>query len=389
MKIASRIAAIAAASALFAACTPKQAEEPVLTKSGLDPKNFENVYQGDSTALYTLTNAKGMEVCVTNFGGRIVSIAVPDREGNFHDVVLGFDSIAAYYPENNASDFGAAIGRYANRIKGGSFVLDGDTAKLPQNNFGHCLHGGTDMGTLGWQYRVYNAQQPNDSTLVLTIEDADGNNGFPGTVNATVTYTLTADNALDIDYKATTDKPTIINMTNHSYFNLSGDPSKAATDHILYVNADNYTPVDNTFMTTGEIVTVKDTPMDFTTPKPVGQDIANYDFVQLKNGNGYDHNWVLNTKGDLSAVAARLTSPISGITLEVYTNEPGIQVYTGNFLDGTVTGKKGITYNQRASVCLETQHYPDSPNKPEWPSVVLEPGETYNSECIFKFSVEQ
>ena len=178
-------------------------------------------------------------------------------------------------------------------------------------------------------------------------------------------------------------------MTNHSYFNLSGNPAKAATDHILYINADYYTPVDSTFMTTGEILPVKDTPMDFTTPKVIGQDINNYDFVQLKNGNGYDHNWVLNTQGNMAQVAARLTSPESGITLYVYTNEPGIQVYTGNFLDGTVKGKKGIVYNQRASVCLETQHYPDSPNKPDWPSVVLEPGKTYKSECVFKFSVEE
>lgn len=324
-----------------------------------------------------------MEVCITNFGGRIVSIMVPDKNGKMQDVVLGFDSIADYI--NVPSDFGASIGRYANRINQGRFVLDGDTIQLPQNNFGHCLHGGPK----GWQYQVYEANLIDPMTLELTRISPDGDENFPGNVTAKVTYQLTEDNAIDIKYSATTDKKTVINMTNHSYFNLAGNPSKASTDNIMYVNADYYTPVDSTFMTTGEIAPVKDTPMDFTTPKAVGQEINNYDFVQLKNGNGYDHNWVLNTKGDISQVAARLTSPESGITLEIYTNEPGIQVYTGNFLDGTVTGKKGIVYNQRASVCLETQHYPDSPNKADWPSVVLEPGQTYNSECIFKFSVEK
>ena len=223
----------------------------------------------------------------------------------------------------------------------------------------------------------------------MTMYSPDGDQNFPGAVTATVTYTLSGDNALDIKYDATTDKKTVINMTNHSYFNLSGNPSQPATDHILYINADNYTPVDSTYMTTGEIVTVKETPMDFTTPKAVGQDIDKFDFIQLKNGNGYDHNWVLNTQGDINQLAAKLTSPTSGISLEVYTNEPGIQVYSGNFLDGTLSGKKGIVYNQRASVCLETQHYPDSPNKPEWPSVILEPGQAYHSECIFKFTVEK
>lgn len=353
-----------------------------LTLSGLNPENFQTTVNNAQTGLYKLKNANGMEVCVTNFGGRIVSIMVPDKNGVMKDVVLGFDSIADYI--HVPSDFGASIGRYANRINQGRFVLDGDTVQLPVNNFGHCLHGGPE----GWQYQVYDARQIDDTTLELTIQSPDGDQNFPGNVTAKVLYKLTDDNAIDIKYTATTDKKTIINMTNHSYFNLSGNPAQPATDHILYVNADNYTPVDSTFMTTGEILPVTNTPMDFRTPKPVGQDIDKYDFVQLKNGNGYDHNWVLNTKGDLTQVAARLTSPETGIVLEVYTNEPGIQIYSGNFLDGTVTGKKGIVYNQRASVCLETQHYPDSPNKPEWPSVVLEPGQTYHSECIFKFSVE-
>lgn len=359
----------------------QQKPDKVSTLSGLDPVKFSTEVNHSQTNLYTLKNKSGMEVCITNFGGRIVSIMVPDKDGKMQDVVLGFDNIDDYI--RIPSDFGASIGRYANRIAQGRFVLDNDTIQLPQNNFGHCLHGGPQ----GWQYQVYDANLIDNTTLELTRLSPDGDENFPGNVTAKVTFKLSDDNALDIKYSATTDKKTIINMTNHSYFNLSGDPSQLATDHILYVNADNYTPVDSTFMTTGEIIPVKDTPMDFITPKAIGQDITKYDFVQLKNGNGYDHNWVLNTNGDITKPAARLTSPQSGITLEVYTNEPGIQVYTGNFLDGSIQGKKGITYNQRASVCLETQHYPDSPNKPQWPSVILEPGQTYNSECIFKFSI--
>mgnify|MGYP000523673394 FL=1 len=359
----------------------QQKPDKVSTLSGLDPVKFSTEVNHSQTNLYTLKNKSGMEVCITNFGGRIVSIMVPDKDGKMQDVVLGFDNIDDYI--RIPSDFGASIGRYANRIAQGRCVRDNDTIQLPQNNFGHCLHGGPQ----GWQYQVYDANLIDNTTLELTRLSPDGDENFPGNVTAKVTFKLSDDNALDIKYSATTDKKTIINMTNHSYFNLSGDPSQPATDHILYVNADNYTPVDSTFMTTGEIIPVKDTPMDFITPKAIGQDITKYDFVQLKNGNGYDHNWVLNTNGDITKPAARLTSPQSGITLEVYTNEPGIQVYTGNFLDGSIQGKKGITYNQRASVCLETQHYPDSPNKPQWPSVILEPGQTYNSECIFKFSI--
>lgn len=379
MKNSFLLAGIAAL--MLSACNSKPTQE--LTLSGLNPVNFETTVNDAQTHLYTLKNKAGMEVCITNFGGRIVSVMVPDKNGNMQDVVLGFDSIADYI--NIPSDFGASIGRYANRINQGRIVLDGDTIQLPQNNYGHCLHGGPK----GWQYQVYEPKLIDDTTLELTRVSPDGDEHFPGNLVAKVTYKLTDDNAIDIKYSATTDKKTVINMTNHSYFNLSGNPARLATDHILYVNADNYTPVDSTFMTTGEIVTVKETPMDFTTPKAVGQDINNYDFIQLKNGNGYDHNWVLNSNGDINQIAAKLTSPESGITLEVYTNEPGIQVYAGNFLDGTVKGKKGITYNQRASVCLETQHYPDSPNKAQWPTVVLEPGQTYNSECVFKFAVEK
>ncbi|MDO4335665.1 MAG: aldose epimerase family protein [Bacteroidales bacterium] len=355
------------------------------TASGLDPEKFVAEYQGKPTALYTLKNSNGMEVCVTNFGGRIVSIMAPDREGSMHDVVLGFDSVQAYFPENNQTDFGASIGRYANRLNQGRIVIEGDTIQLPQNNFGHCLHGGPS----GWQYKVYDAKQLNDSTLTLTIDSPDGDNNFPGNVKAEVTYSLLSDNSIDIRYKATTDKPTVVNMTNHSYFNLNGNPEEPITNNILTINASRFTPVDSTYMTTGEILEVAGTPMDFTTAKEVGADITKVDYEQVKFGNGYDHNWVLDTNGDDTQVAATLYSPTTGIKLEVLTNEPGIQVYSGNFLDGTVTGKHGITYQQRSGICLETQKYPDSPNKPEWPSAYLNPGETYESHCIFRFSTAE
>ncbi len=352
-----------------------------MTLSGLDPENFKSEKDGKTTALYTLTNSNGMEVCITNFGGRIVSVMVPDRDGKLCDVLLGFDNIQDY--RTVPSDFGAAIGRYANRIADGRITVDGVEYQLPQNNYGHCLHGGPD----GWQYRTYDVVSVDDNSLTLAIVSPDGDANFPGEVKATVKYTLDDDNSLKIEYSAETDKATVINMTNHSYFNLSGDPSQPATDHLLCIDADSFTPVDSTFMTTGEILPVEGTPMDFRTPKTVGQDI-DADFQQLKNGKGYDHNWVLNTAGDLSKAAASLYSPKTGIKLEVFTNEPGIQVYTGNFLDGTVVGKHGIAYPFRASVCLETQHYPDSPNKPQWPSVLLRPGEKYSSTCIFSFSAE-
>lgn len=368
------------ATLMVSSCSNKPSTE--LTLSGLNPADFKTEINDQPVALYTLKNKAGMEVCITNFGARIVSVMVPDKNGVMKDVVLGFDNIRDY--ENVPSDFGAAIGRYANRIKDGRFVLDGETIQLPQNNFGHSLHGGPQ----GWQYQVFKAEPVSETSIAMTLFSPDGDANYPGNVTAKVFYTLTEDNAIDIKYEATTDKKTIINMTNHSYFNLSGDASKPITNDILFVNADHFTPVDSTFMTTGEIAPVAGTPMDFTKPKVIGSEIDNYDYVQLKNGNGYDHNWVLNTGGDVKQLAAKVTSPDSGIALEVYTNEPGIQIYTGNFLDGTATGKKGIVYHQRTGICLEVQHYPDSPNKPEWPSVVLEPGQTYNSACVYRFTVE-
>lgn len=389
----SLIAAVCALGAT--SCSDKQ-PEATKTLSGLYAENFDATVDGKQTGLYTLTNANGMEVCITNFGGRIVSIMAPDRDGNFKDVVLGFDSIADYI--NIPSDFGASIGRYGNRINHGQFVLGEDTIQLERNNvdnpafekgngeprFLHHLHGGFK----GWQYQVYDVVEANDSSLTLEYDSPDGDGKFPGNVKAQVKFTLTADNALDIDYTATTDKPTVINLTNHSYFNLNGDPSMPVTNLMLQANASYYTPIDSTFMTTGEIASVKETPLDFTEAKAVGEEI-DVENVQIKNANGYDHNWVLDTKGDDTQVAATVVSPVTGIKLTVYTNEPGVQIYTGNFLDDTVTGKGGKTYEKHAGICLETQHYPDSPNKPEWPSTVLNPGETYHSHCVYKFDVEK
>ena len=352
------------------------------TLSGLKKINFESVVNDDSTHLYVLKNANGMEVCVTNYGGRIVSVMVPDKNGDMKDVVLGFDSIAGYTSVDN--NFGATIGRYGNRIGNGKITVAGIEYQLPQNNYGHTLHGGPE----GFDKKVFNAVQPDSQTVVLTYLSKDGEAGFPGNLNVKVRMNLTNDNAIDINYEAETDKETVVNLTNHSYFNLSGDPKNTVLNDILTINADNFTPVDDTFMTTGEIAKVEGTPMDFRTPTAIGERINDYDFVQLKNGDGYDHNWVLNTKGDVKQVAATVYSPSTGIQLDVYTSEPGLQVYTGNFLDGTNTGKKGIVYNKRSAICLESQKYPDSPNKPEWPSPYLKPGEKYTSECIYKFSVK-
>lgn len=350
------------------------------TLSGLNPHDFEDVVDGRPTALYTLVNAGGTEVCITNFGGRIVSLMVPDREGRMVDVVLGFDNVRDY--ETIPSDFGACIGRYANRIDHGRLEIDGQAYQLDTNNFGHTLHG----GPTGWQYQVYEAEQPDAQTLRLRISSPDGDNGFPGSVEACCTYKLTDDNVLRMSYEATTTAPTVVNMTNHSYFNLHGG-SAPVTDHLLRLESELMTPVDSTFMTTGEICAIAlGSPFDFfSAPKAIGQDI-DADDEQLRNGRGYDHNWILRPREGVSK-AAELYNPENGICLEVYTAEPGIQVYTGNFLDGSAKGKGGQAYGHRFACCLETQKYPDSPNKPEWPSPVLRPGDTYSSVTEFRFSV--
>lgn len=374
---------------LLTACNPAPKSENL---SSLKRADFQSEQQGKQTDLYTLTNKNGMEVCVTNYGGRIVSIMVPDKDGKMQDVIIGYSNINDY--ATKPSDFGASVGRYANRIANGVITIDDVVYDLPKNNFGHCLHGGCTIEPApeGWQYQMYDVEKVTDNQIVLVKVSPDGEAGFPGNVVAKTTYTLTDDNAIDIVWTATTDKKTVINQTNHCYFNLNGDHQMPITNHLLLLNADYYTPVDSTYMTTGEIAPVAGTPMDFTAFKEVGTEITNFDFEQLKNGNGYDHNWVLNTKGDDTQVCATLKSPVTGIVLEVYTNEPGIQFYSGNFLDGTTIGKDGKSINQRTGMCLETQKYPDTPNKSHlegWPSATLEPGQEYYSHCVYKFSVEK
>lgn len=353
-----------------------------VTLSGLKKADFVSEVDGKPTALYVLKNEKGAEACVTNWGGRLVSVMVPDRNGKLTDVVLGYDNIAQYvaFPDNN---YGGLIGRYGNRIANAKFTLDGTEYQLPVNNNGHCLHGGPK----GYHTVVWDANQVDDQTLELTYLSKDGEAGFPGNLNVKVTYRLTDDNAVDIRYEATTDKPTVVNLTNHSYFNLSGVPGSQIMDHQIMIDADSYNPVDSTLIPTG-IEPVEGTPMDLREPITISDHIDD-DFTQLAYGGGYDHNWILNAKGDINKVAARVVSPTSGIVMEVYTNEPGVQFYAGNAMNKAGDkGKLGVVYPWRGALCLETQHYPDSPNQSAFPSVVLRPGETYTSECIYKFSVE-
>lgn len=375
-----------AALALFTLVSCKnnkqiEASVTATTQSGLSFDAFKSQIDGKPNNLYVMKNANGMEVCVTNYGARIVSVMVPDKTGEMQDVVLGFDSITNYL--KNKTDFGAAIGRYGNRIAKGKFELDSVEYQLSINNGENSLHG----GVTGFQYQMFDITQVDSTTLECRILSPDGDNGYPGSLNAKVTYKLTGDNAIDITYEAETDKPTIVNLTNHSYFNLSGNPDNTIADHIVFLDCDNYTPVNEMMIPTGKIEPVKDTPMDFTQPVAIGERIDDYTFEQLKLADGYDHNWIFNTPGNMDTLACKVIAPSTGIVLEIYTVEPGIQFYTGNFLDGTLTGKKGIVYSKRAGICLETQHYPDSPNHPNFPSTVLRPREKYTSRCIYKFGV--
>ncbi|MCD6200562.1 MAG: galactose mutarotase [Bacteroidales bacterium] len=369
---------------LMFSCHRKSGQKSQATiTAGISKTKFDTMLQGKKVSLYTLRNHNGMEVNITNYGGRIVSLMAPGQDGRWADVVLGFDNIRDYVTIKN--NFGALIGRYANRIGGARFEINGKEYQLEKNDGNNQLHGGSH----GYFSKVWDVTSSSDSVLQLHLLSPDGDANYPGNLNIYVTYTLTDGNELIIDYTATTDKTTVVNLTNHAYFNLKGAGEGTILDHILMIPADNFTPVDPSLIPTGEIRSVEGTPLDFRKPTPVGKRI-NDDYDQLKLGHGYDHNWVLKTKADNSVIlAARLTEPVSGRMLEVYTNEPGLQCYTGNFLDGTVRGKQGKTYVRRGAICLETQHFPDSPNKPEFPSVLLKPGDTYHSVCIYKFGIEK
>lgn len=351
------------------------------TLSGLMKSDFVSEVDGKPTALFVLKNKNGAEACVTNYGGRLVSVMVPDKNGKMTDVVLGYDKIADYVASDG--NFGALIGRYGNRISQGTFTLDSVAYELPHNDNGHCLHGGPK----GFHAQMWDANPLSEQVVELTRVSADGEAGFPGNLNVKVTYTLTDDNAVDIKYEATTDKPTVVNLTNHTYFNLSGVPGSQVLDQEVMINASTYTPVDSLLIPTSVLDSVAGTPLDLRQLVAIGAHI-NESFDQLVKGRGYDLNWVLDTKGDVTVVAAKGYSPTSGIAVEVYTNEPGIQFYTGNFMSGQDKGKQGTVYPHRGAFCLETQHYPDTPNQPSFPSVVLRPGEKYTSECVYKFTVE-
>jgi aldose 1-epimerase len=339
----------------------------------------------DSVHVYTLTNSGGMEVRVIEYGGIILSLKTPDRRGSVADIVLGHDSLAGYL--RASPYFGAIVGRYANRIARGRFTLDGRTYRLATNNGSNHLHGGiTGFDKALWAAEPF--QSDSGVGVLFTHTSGDGEEGYPGTLSVRVRYLLTDSNQLILDYHATTDKPTPVNLTQHSYFNLAGHAAGDILRHVLMINASHYTPVDSTLIPIGDIAPVEGTPLDFRAPTPIGARIAQR-HEQLRRGGGYDHNFVLDRDGPGLAHAARVVEPSSGRTLDVYTTEPGVQFYSGNFLDSTISGKGGYVYPRRGGFCLETQHFPDSPNQPSFPSTILRPGEEYRSRTVWRFGVER
>lgn len=361
---------------LFLACTPDK-ENPA---SQISAEEFAFQYHGKEIELYTLKNNNGLICQLTNFGARVVSIYAPDKNGNLGDIVVGYGT-GKDFVEKKENYFGTTIGRYGNRIGNAAFTIDTVEYKLEKNNDENHLHGGGN----GFHRQMWEAESLSKSEIVFTYVSPDMEGGYPGTVDVKLKYLLTNNNELKIEYFAKSDKNTILNLTNHTYFNLKDAGKTSINGHLMHINADTYTPVDAGLIPTGELVLVDDTPFDFRKATQIGKCVDN-DYEQLKLGKGYDHNWVLNTDGDISRLAARVVEPDLGRVLEVYTNEPGIQFYGGNFLDGTDTGKNNICFGHRSAFCLETQHFPDSPNKPQFPSVALSAGQDYYSICIYKFS---
>jgi aldose 1-epimerase len=366
------------AAALLVGCAG-----PATPESEIPKTSFGATPDGQAVDLYMLRNNSGAEARIMTYGGILVSLKVPDKNGHLGDVVLGYDNLDSYV--KNSPYFGALIGRYGNRIAKGHFTLDGTTYTLATNNYPNALHGGLK----GFDKRVWSASARDSSDgqqLILSYRSQDGEEGYPGNLKVTATYTLMRDNALRLEYSAETDKDTVLNLTQHSYFNLAGKGD--ILSHRVEILADRFTPVDATLIPTGELRPVENTPFDFRTPTAIGARIGQED-EQLKFGGGYDHNWVIKKEIGKLELMARVTEPETGRVLEVFSTEPGLQFYSGNFLDGTITGKGGWVYQHRAAFCMEPQHYPDSPNKPDFPSVELKPGQVYHNTIIYRFAIQQ
>ncbi len=352
-------------------------------KMDISRADFGKTNDGQSVDIYTLTNANGVEARIMTYGGTLVSLKVPDRQGQPGDILLGHDSLKGYLSRETHPYFGSLVGRYGNRIGKGKFNIDGTEYTLATNNNENHLHG----GDIGFDQKVWKAKpikKMGKVVLALSLSSPDGDEGYPGNLSVTVVYSLNNDNELKIDYKANTDQPTLCNLTNHSYFNFTS-AQRDILDHELMINADYMTPVDAGLITTGEFKPVAGTAFDFTRAQAIGMHI-NDDDPQIKYGPGYDHNWVLNKRGNEMSLAAEVYEATTGRVMQVHTNEPGVQFYAGNFLDGSFAGKDGTVYQRRYGFCLETQHYPDSPNKPDWPTTILRPGKTYRTSTILKFS---
>ncbi len=386
MKLKS-IVLIICSGILLQNCNQKKSENNTadsLSVNKIEKTIFGTLPDGQSVDKYSLKNANGMEIDISNYGGTILKWTAPDKNRKFENITLACDSLAGYL--KGVPFFGALIGRYGNRIAKGKFSLDGKEYHLAQNNNGNSLHGGVKgFDKVIWAATPKDGEEPQ---LSLTYTSADGEEGYPGKLEVKVVYTLKKDNSLQIDYSATTDKNTVVNLTNHSYFNLTGDMNKDILSHEIALQADKYLPVNETLIPTGELRSVKGTPFDFTKSFIIGTRINDSSDVQIKYGKGYDHCWVLTDSSKTLKNVASVFEPTSGRFLEVFTTEPAIQFYTGNFLDGTITGKGGVIYKHRSGLCLETQHFPDSPNQKAFPSTVLKPGETYRTTTVYKFSVK-